>query len=143
MKDILDEESRKALINYRIQRAYETMKEAKLMIRETFYNAAVNRMYLKGIHVVLSMKKWRINVNEGVRKGYPHLYIIVNFLPVLIYFLQITFPINKILLLRSFSTRYRGMQCVCPFSILFKQALLVKTLPYGLFCRLLPLPVFL
>ena len=79
MKDILDEESRKALINYRIQRAYETMKEAKLMIRETFYNAAVNRMYLKGIHVVLSMKKWRINVNEGVRKGYPHLYIIVNF----------------------------------------------------------------
>ena len=59
MKDILDEESRKALINYRIQRAYETMKEAKLMIRETFYNAAVNRMYLKGIHVVLSMKKWK------------------------------------------------------------------------------------
>ena len=83
MKDILDEESRKALINYRIQRAYET-----------FYNAAVNRMYLKGIHVVLSMKKWRINVNEGVRKGYPHLYIIVNFLPVLIYFFANNFP-NK------------------------------------------------
>ena len=64
MKDILDEESRKALINYRIQRAYETMK------------------------------KWRINVNEGVRKGYPHLYIIVNFLPVLIYFFANNFP-NK------------------------------------------------
>ena len=95
MKDILDEESRKALINYRIQRAYETMKEAKLMIRETFYNAAVNRMYLKGIHVVLSMKKWRINVNEGVRKGYPHLYIIVNFLPVLIYFFANNFPNKK------------------------------------------------
>ena len=104
MKDILDEESRKALINYRIQRAYETMKEAKLMIRETFYNAAVNRMYLKGIHVVLSMKKWRINVNEGVRKGYPHLYIIVNFF----IFLQITFPINKILLLRSFFHPVQG-----------------------------------
>ena len=63
MKDILDEESRKALINYRIQ-------------------------------LVLSMKKWRINVNEGVRKGYPHLYIIVNFLPVLIYFFANNFP-NK------------------------------------------------
>ena len=94
MKDILDEESRKALINYRIQRAYETMKEAKLMIRETFYNAAVNRMFLKGIHVVLSMKKGRIKVNDGVRKGYPQLYIIVNFLPVLIYFFANNFP-NK------------------------------------------------
>ena len=45
MKDILDEESRKALIAYRMQRAYDTMKEAEVMIRETFYNAAINRMY--------------------------------------------------------------------------------------------------
>jgi toxin-antitoxin system antitoxin component len=27
MKEILDEESKNALINYRIQRAYETLKE--------------------------------------------------------------------------------------------------------------------
>lgn len=45
MKEILDEESRKALVAYRIQRAYETMKEAEVMIKETFYNAAINRMY--------------------------------------------------------------------------------------------------
>ena len=45
MKEILDEESRKALIAYRLQRAYETLKEAEVMIRESFYNAAVNRMY--------------------------------------------------------------------------------------------------
>lgn len=45
MKEILDEESRKALIAYRIQRGYETLKEAEVMIRESFYNAAVNRMY--------------------------------------------------------------------------------------------------
>lgn len=45
MKEILDEESRKALIAYRLQRAHETMKEAEVMIREAFYNAAVNRMY--------------------------------------------------------------------------------------------------
>ena len=37
MKDILDEESRKALIAYRMLRAYDTMKEAEVMIRETFY----------------------------------------------------------------------------------------------------------
>lgn len=45
MKEILDKESREALIAYRMQRAIETMKEAEVMIRETFYNAAVNRMY--------------------------------------------------------------------------------------------------
>ena len=45
MKDVLDEESRKALIAYRMQRAYDTMKEAEVMIREAFYNAAINRMY--------------------------------------------------------------------------------------------------
>lgn len=45
MKEILDEDSRRALIAYRIQRAYETLKEAEVMIRESFYNASVNRMY--------------------------------------------------------------------------------------------------
>lgn len=36
MKEILDEESKKALIVYRMQRSHETLKEAKVMIRETF-----------------------------------------------------------------------------------------------------------
>lgn len=45
MREILDEDSKKALIAYRIQRAYDTLKEAEVMIRESFYNAAVNRMY--------------------------------------------------------------------------------------------------
>lgn len=45
MKEILDEDSKNALIAYRVQRAYETLKEAKVMIRESFYNAAINRMY--------------------------------------------------------------------------------------------------
>ena len=35
MKEILDEESKNALINYRIQRAYETLKEAQVMMRES------------------------------------------------------------------------------------------------------------
>lgn len=33
MREVLDEESRKALIGYRLQRAYETLKEAEVMIR--------------------------------------------------------------------------------------------------------------
>ena len=39
MKEILDKESKKALVAYRIQRAYETLREAEVMIRESFYNA--------------------------------------------------------------------------------------------------------
>lgn len=49
MKEILDEESKNALINYRIQRAYETLKEAQVMMRESFYNAAVNRPIMHAI----------------------------------------------------------------------------------------------
>ncbi len=45
MKEILDEDSKQALIAYRIQRAYETLKEAEVMVRESFYNAAINRLY--------------------------------------------------------------------------------------------------
>lgn len=45
MKDILDEESRQALIKYRMERAYDSMKEAQLMAEKSFYNAAINRLY--------------------------------------------------------------------------------------------------
>ena len=41
----LDDESRKALVDYRIERAYATMKEAAVMMEKEFYNAAVNRLY--------------------------------------------------------------------------------------------------
>lgn len=45
MKESLDEQSRQSLIGYRLDRAYETMKEANLLAKEGFYNAAVNRLY--------------------------------------------------------------------------------------------------
>lgn len=45
MKEKMDEESKKALIEYRMQRAYETLKEARVMKQEAFYNATVNRLY--------------------------------------------------------------------------------------------------
>lgn len=55
MKEVLDEESRKALILYRIQRAGETLKEAEVMIRESFYNAAINRMYYACYYAVVAL----------------------------------------------------------------------------------------
>jgi uncharacterized protein (UPF0332 family) len=45
MKETLDEQSRHSLINYRIDRAEETMKEVVLLSENGYYNAAVNRLY--------------------------------------------------------------------------------------------------
>lgn len=41
----LDDESRKALVDYRLERAYNTMEEAALLEEKEYYNAAVNRLY--------------------------------------------------------------------------------------------------
>lgn len=45
MKDTLDKESRQALIKYRMERACDSMNEAKLLADESFYNASINRLY--------------------------------------------------------------------------------------------------
>ena len=55
MKERMDEESKTALISYRIQRAFETLKEAEVMRREGFYNAAVNRLYYACYYVTIAL----------------------------------------------------------------------------------------
>lgn len=45
MKEGLDEQSRSALVQYRLDRADETIKEAELLAKEAHFNAAVNRLY--------------------------------------------------------------------------------------------------
>lgn len=45
MNEGLDEQSRSALVQYRLDRADETIKEAELLANESHYNAAVNRLY--------------------------------------------------------------------------------------------------
>jgi uncharacterized protein (UPF0332 family) len=55
MKEKMDEASKKALIAYRIKRAYETLKEADVMKREGFYNAAINRMYYACYYAVMGL----------------------------------------------------------------------------------------
>ena len=41
----LDDDSRNALVEYRLQRSYKTMEEAALLEGQGYYNAAVNRLY--------------------------------------------------------------------------------------------------
>lgn len=45
MNDNFDNESRQALIDYRLSRAYEALKEAELLCEGKFYNATINRLY--------------------------------------------------------------------------------------------------
>lgn len=44
MKDSFDADSRQALINYRLDRAYETLREARIMEKESCFNAAMQRV---------------------------------------------------------------------------------------------------
>lgn len=45
MKENFDEQSRIALVKYRLERAKETLSEAELLAKESYYNAAANRLY--------------------------------------------------------------------------------------------------
>lgn len=55
MKQILDIESKNALVKYRLERASETMKEAALLSREGYFNAAINRLYYACYYAVISL----------------------------------------------------------------------------------------
>lgn len=77
MKDVFDPESKKALIDYRIERAYETLKEAKYNSDGGFYHAAVNRMYYADTSrcscnagIALRVKRY---IEQGGWKNIPRL----------------------------------------------------------------------
>lgn len=70
MKEQLDEESQRALVAYRCQRSAETMREAEVMFREKFYNAAVNRLYYAcyyAVSALLLQKGIQANTHKGVK----------------------------------------------------------------------------
>lgn len=55
MKQTMDEESIKSLVNYRINRAYETIDEAKSIMESGFYNTAINRLYYACYYAVIAL----------------------------------------------------------------------------------------
>ncbi len=54
MKQQMDEESIEALVSYRLQRAKETLHEADILIKDSCYNAAVNRLYYACYYAVIT-----------------------------------------------------------------------------------------
>ena len=55
MKETLDEQSRQALIQYRIERTDETMEEVRILADSGHYNAAVNRLYYACFYAVQAL----------------------------------------------------------------------------------------
>ena len=55
MKETLDEQSREALIKYRLERSDETLKEVEILTKESHFNAAVNRLYYACFYAVTAL----------------------------------------------------------------------------------------
>ena len=55
MKETFDEQSREALIQYRLDRADETLKEVEILAKEAHYNAAANRLYYACYYAVSAL----------------------------------------------------------------------------------------
>lgn len=55
MSETLDEQSRTDLVRYRIERASETLMEARLLAKEGYYNAAFNRLYYACFYAALAL----------------------------------------------------------------------------------------
>jgi len=70
--DIID------LINYRISRSLETLQEAKIMIDNKFWNAAINRMYYACYYVVTALllkDSHKTGTHKGIRQIFGLHYV--------------------------------------------------------------------
>lgn len=55
MKETLDDQSREALVKYRLDRADETLKEVEILAKESHFNAAANRLYYACYYAVSAL----------------------------------------------------------------------------------------
>ncbi len=70
MKEKLDAENRAAIVNYRLQRAHETLKEADYNAAGGYYNTAVNRLYYACYYAAAALLLSReidANTHNGVK----------------------------------------------------------------------------
>lgn len=70
MKQSLDNASRKALVEYRLERAFETLKEADYNAKGGFYNIAVNRLYYAAYYAVSALlikNNFECSTHAGVK----------------------------------------------------------------------------
>lgn len=66
------------LIHYRINRAFETLKEAETMVENGFGNAAVNRTYYAcyyAVNALLLKKNIKTTTHKGIRQMFGLHYV--------------------------------------------------------------------
>jgi uncharacterized protein (UPF0332 family) len=81
MKQKLDKDSIKALVSYRMQRAQETLKEADILIKNDFYNAAVNRLYYACYYAIIALllkNNISANTHTGVKQMFGMYFIMTG-----------------------------------------------------------------
>ncbi|MEL7588712.1 MAG: HEPN domain-containing protein [Prolixibacteraceae bacterium] len=84
MKQEMDRESIEALVRYRLQRARETLPEARTLIENSYYNAAVNRLYYACYYAVIALlAKHQISVqtHAGVKQMLGLHFTVTGMLP--------------------------------------------------------------
>ncbi|KAA6317040.1 hypothetical protein EZS27_032744 [termite gut metagenome] len=81
MKQKLGEDTIKALVSYRMQRAKETLKEADTLIKTAFYNAAVNRLYYACYYAIIALllkNNILANTHTGVKQMFGMHFIMTS-----------------------------------------------------------------
>ena len=68
MKQELSPEHRIALVQYRLERAYLTLKEARYMRKGDFFNAAINRLYYACFYAATGLLIAR-GIDAGTHNG--------------------------------------------------------------------------
>lgn len=78
MKDHLDKNSRESLVEYRLQRAYETLNEAECLAVNSHYSGAMNRMYYACYYCVTALliaNEVMASTHNGVRSMFGMKFI--------------------------------------------------------------------
>lgn len=68
MTDKLDFESRNNLVQYRLQRAHESLEEAEYNAKGQYYNAAINRLYYACFYAAIALLLQN-QIEAGTHKG--------------------------------------------------------------------------
>ena len=72
-QNTLTDEERNALVDYRMQRARDTLTEADNLIQGGFYNAAVNRLYYACYYAVIALLI-KIGISAHTHKGAKQMF---------------------------------------------------------------------
>jgi len=76
----LNETERNLLVEYRLQRAKETLAEADILIKSNYYNAAVNRLYYACYYAVIGLlvqHNITAQTHQGVKQMFT-LHFVLN-----------------------------------------------------------------